>query len=103
MRAYTWQSWLDRNKSQFPQVDTDLRNGTNAVWVMTHADEKKKTYVLFWDGEAGPLSIYGRRSDWDCSDNSDVLQPRQHDRRERAARRMDLVGAGLPDEPGALD
>jgi hypothetical protein len=74
MRAYTWQSWPDRYKSQFPQVDTDLRNGTNAVWVMTHADEKKKTYVLFWDWEGGPLSVYGRRSDWDFSDNSDDLQ-----------------------------
>jgi hypothetical protein len=39
---HAWRDWPDGYKSQFPQVSTDLSKGTDAVWVMTHADERKQ-------------------------------------------------------------
>lgn len=66
-----WLDWPDRYKSQFPQVNTDLRQGTDAIWVMTHATQTKKTLVLFWEVEAGTLHIYPR-SELSIDDPDDV-------------------------------
>lgn len=68
---HAWRDWPEHYRSQFPQVNTDLRKGTDAVWVMTHADENKKTYVFFWDWSDGKLTIYGR-GEWDSDDPADV-------------------------------
>ena len=59
-------------KSQFSQVDTDLRKGTDAVWVMTRADEGKQVTPLFWDWSSGKLTIHQRGDDWDSDDPNDV-------------------------------
>lgn len=68
-----WRDWPDQYRSQYPQVGTDLRNGTDAVWVMTHADEKKQTNTFFWDTSGQIIKIYARSHDgWD-SDNPDDI------------------------------
>jgi hypothetical protein len=69
---HAWRDWPDRYKSQFPQVTTDLSKGTDAVWVMTHADERKQVTPLFWDSSDGKLTIYQRGDDWDSDDSGDV-------------------------------
>lgn len=53
-----WRSWSYRN--QFSQVSTDLRNGSDGVWVMTHADERKQVWNLYWDTSGGTVNIYAR-------------------------------------------
>jgi hypothetical protein len=67
-----WREWPDRYKSQFSQVNTDLSKGTDAVWVMTHADERKQVTPLFWDWSGRSLTIYQRGNDWDSDDPRDV-------------------------------
>jgi len=56
-----WRAW-DR-RGDFGQVSTDLRNGTDAVYVMTHASERKHTLDVYWIGEVDPYSIGLRRPD----------------------------------------
>lgn len=67
-----WRDWPERYKSQFSQVATDLRNGTDAVWVMTHADQGKRTMVFFWEVTGPKITIYGRSGDWNSDDPEDV-------------------------------
>lgn len=67
-----WQTWPDAYRRRFPQVNTDLRNGTDAVWVMTRADEKKNVTPLFWDWSGGQITIHQRGDDWESSDPDDV-------------------------------
>lgn len=67
-----WRAWPDHYKSRFSQVDTDLRKGTDAVWVMTHADERKQVTPLFWDWSSGKLTIHQRGDDWDSDDPNDI-------------------------------
>jgi hypothetical protein len=69
---HAWLDWPDRYRSQFPQVSTDLRNGSDAVWVMTHADEQKQVTPLFWGWSGGPITIHQRGSDWESDDPGDV-------------------------------
>jgi hypothetical protein len=70
---HAWETWPARCKAQFSQVDHDLKIGTDAVWVMIHADEKKRTGVLVWEWAApGPIRIRARRHDWKSDDASDV-------------------------------
>ena len=69
---HAWRNWPDQCRSQFPQVSTDLRKGKDAVWVMTHADERKRTMVFLWEWTGGTLRIYGRTGDWDSDDPADV-------------------------------
>lgn len=56
--AGAWRSWSHRQR--FPQVDTDLRNGSDSIWVMTHADERKHTMNFFWDTDGSEIVIYSR-------------------------------------------
>jgi hypothetical protein len=67
-----WRAWPDSFKSKFLRVTTDLRNGTDAVWVMAHADERKQVTPLFWDWSSGTLTIHQRGNDWDSGDPGDV-------------------------------
>jgi hypothetical protein len=69
---HAWRDWPDHYKSQFSQVDTDLRKGTDAVWVMTRADVRKQVTPLFWDWSSGKLTIHQRGDDWDSDDPNDV-------------------------------
>jgi hypothetical protein len=55
---HVWRDWPDRYKSQFSQVDTEPRNGTDAVWVMTYADEKKNQG---WGNNNGAHVLQQRR------------------------------------------
>lgn len=69
-----WRDWPDRYKAQFSQVATDLKNGTDAVWVMTHADEAKHTWTFFWDVSGPKINIYSRSGDWDSDNPEDVAR-----------------------------
>lgn len=42
----SWREW--QHTTKFPQVATDLRNGSNAKYVMTHADYRKHTQCFYW-------------------------------------------------------
>jgi hypothetical protein len=64
-----WRDWPYR--SRFPQVSTDLRNGSDGVWVMTTADERKRTFVFFWVVNR-ELVVVQRQPDWDVGDADDV-------------------------------
>lgn len=57
---------------RFPQVRTDLRNGSDGVWVMTHATERKHVWALFWDNTGRELQIYARQQDWEPANADDV-------------------------------
>ena len=65
-----FRSW--RYADRFPQVSTDLRNGSDGVWVMTHATERNHVWVLFWDTPGRELQIFARQDDWDPEDEEDV-------------------------------
>ena len=64
-----WRSWTYRNR--FPQVDTDMRS-LDGMRVMTRADYRKQTRVLFWGEEDRHLQIYTRLSDWTVDDDEDL-------------------------------
>lgn len=55
-----WRGWTHRGR--FPQVSTDLRNGSNGVWIMLHADERKRTSNLYW--ETDMRAITARTRGW---------------------------------------
>lgn len=57
-----WRGWEFRGR--FPQVSTDLRNGSDGVHVMTRADEQKHVWHLFWEREGRYLRIEARPQ-WD--------------------------------------
>lgn len=57
----TWRVW--RYRWQFPQVDTDVRHGSDGLWVMTRADVRKRTRNLYWD-TSGPDVVIHPRSVW---------------------------------------
>lgn len=42
-----WYEWAHRET--FPQVSTDLRNGSNAELVFTEADSRKGTWCYYWE------------------------------------------------------
>lgn len=68
--AGAWRSW--DYTGLYPQVSTDLRNGSDGIWVMTKAAEGKQVLVLFWDTSGSELAIRARQSDWDPSDEADI-------------------------------
>jgi hypothetical protein len=53
-----WRNWS--YSVRFSQVSTDLRNGSDGVWVITHADERKQVWNLFWDTSGSEIVIYLR-------------------------------------------
>lgn len=61
-----------RYAGRYPQVRTDLRNGSEGVWVMTHATERKQVWVLFWDTSGREIQIVARQHDWNPDDDEDV-------------------------------
>ena len=67
--AHAWRNWPHRHR--FPQVDTDLRKGLGGALVMTRAQERKRTFVLYWARERS-LVICQRAGDWDPDDVDDV-------------------------------
>ena len=67
-----WRDWPDSYKSQFPRVGTNLRNGTDPIWVMSHADKDKQTIGFFWSRHGYALTIHRRRKDWDSGNPDDV-------------------------------
>lgn len=60
-----WRGWTYR--SRFSQVSTDLRQGLDGCWAMTHADERKHVWNLYWDTSGSELVIRarGQRADED--------------------------------------
>ena len=53
-----WRSW--QYKHRFSQVDTDIRHGSDGIWVMTRADERKHTLNFYWDTGGREIAIYAR-------------------------------------------
>jgi len=53
-----WRNWAYRD--QFSQVNTDLRNGSDGAWVMTHADHQKQVWNLYWDSTGEAINIFAR-------------------------------------------
>jgi hypothetical protein len=70
---HAWRNWSDVYRLQYPQVSTDLRNGSDAVWKMVHANHRSQVFALYWDWNSpGPITIYARQDDWDPEDQADV-------------------------------
>jgi len=65
-----WRTWTYRNK--FPQVNTDLANGLDAIWAMTRVDSQKNVWVLYWEQDGNQFQIHSRDPDW-TPDNPDDL------------------------------
>lgn len=57
-----WRDWDAQWKTQFRQVDTDLRNGLNGYIALTRADERKQVFCLYWDRSGPEYVIYARES-----------------------------------------
>jgi hypothetical protein len=57
-----WRAWDDRWKSQFRQVETDLRNGLDGYIALTRADEEKRVMCLYWDRTGPEYVVYARES-----------------------------------------
>ena len=53
-----WRRW--GHSWNFPQVRTDLRNGSDGAYVMTRADKQKHTMNLFWERERARVNIWPR-------------------------------------------
>jgi hypothetical protein len=58
-----WRSWNSAYRANFPQVSTDLRKGLNGYLAMTRSDDKKHTFHLFWEQNAGNFVVRAR-SQW---------------------------------------
>lgn len=70
---HAWRNWPDKYRSQYPQVSTDLRNGSDPVWKMLHANHRSQVFALYWDWESpGPITIRARQQDWDPNYPGDV-------------------------------
>lgn len=67
-----WNSWGGQHKSPFPQVTTDLKNGSGGMHVMTRADQAKKVYGLHWERHGGEVRVCARQPDWVANDPEDV-------------------------------
>lgn len=63
-----WRAWPYRER--FPQVTHDLNMGGSGMYIMSHADERKQVWVLFW-GERD-MAIYARQADWDIAEEEDL-------------------------------
>jgi hypothetical protein len=57
---------------RFPQVRTDLRNGSDGVRAMTRATQSKHVWVLFWDTSGRDLQVLTLQDDWSPEDEEDV-------------------------------
>jgi hypothetical protein len=62
---HAFDDWSYRH--QFPRVvtDMDLERGTAPVLVMFHADEKKRTWLLYWEREGARRAVR-TRGDWEA-------------------------------------
>jgi hypothetical protein len=80
--SQAWRSWNFRDR--YPQVNTDLRRGSDGIWVMTHVDLRKASATLYWQQDDGEFRIYVRDTSWQ-PENSDDL-----------AFAVGLIGGGVP-------
>ncbi len=70
---HAWRNWPENYRSQYPQVSTDLRNGSDPVWKMIHANHRSQVFALYWDWQSpGPITIHARQQDWNPADPDDV-------------------------------
>lgn len=60
--AAAWRDWMYRER--FPQISTDLRNGSDPIWVISRASDRTHTLNLFWERHGAVLCIYARAR-WD--------------------------------------
>ena len=56
-----WRNWPYQDR--FSQVGADLRNGSDGVWVMTHAERQRQVWNLYWEHSGAVFTIYAR-SQW---------------------------------------
>lgn len=68
--AAACRGWSHAGK--FPRVATDLRKGSDGLRVLTHADDRRQTFALYWDNTGRELHIRARQADWDPTDESEV-------------------------------
>jgi hypothetical protein len=66
-----WRSWP--HTGRFKQVSTDLRNGSDGVWVMLHADKDKRVLNLYWETDMRTISIRARGYWEDDEIDADVV------------------------------
>lgn len=65
-----WRSWTC--SSRFSQVSTDLRNGTDGIWVMAHVNTARLARTVYWVVGDGELRITTDHSDWDPQDPDEL-------------------------------
>lgn len=65
-----WRDWAYR--ARFSQVDTDIRNGKDGTWVLTHAKQGRQAFAFYWDTRGPNLLIEARQPDWDPDDPADI-------------------------------
>lgn len=79
-----WRGWGYADR--FPQVSTDLNNGSDGIWVMTRATNGKNVWVLYWERSGHGLNIFAGQSDWDPTDEADI------------AHALRMIDGGVPRE-----
>ena len=87
-----WRNWQYRDR--FSQVSTDVRNGSDGVWVMTHADHQKQVRNLYWDTTGAAINICARPH-WADQEIEPGTIAGQH-RRRRSRSRLARACEGLP-------
>ena len=60
--AGAWRGWTYGDR--FPQVNTDLTHGLDAYLALTHAEETRQVWAMFWVNEGNRLVIHTRDPDW---------------------------------------
>ncbi|WP_436499621.1 hypothetical protein [Actinokineospora sp. HUAS TT18] len=65
-----WPRWTYR--ARFPQVNTDLANGSDGIRVMTRADAGKRVHGLYWSNTGATMTIHTRVTDWTADNPDDV-------------------------------
>lgn len=55
---HAWRNW-DR-KHLYPQVSTDLRNGSDGIYVITRARKNHGVIHFYWDADSWPYKVVAR-------------------------------------------
>lgn len=68
--AGAWRRWPHR--AQFPQVSTDLRNGSDGIRVLMRATQSHHTALFYWETQQRGLVVQCRLPDWDPNHPEDL-------------------------------
>lgn len=68
-----WNDWPEVYRSQYPQVSTDLRQGSDPIWKLLHANYRSQVFAFYWEWQGpGPIRIVPRQRDWRADDPADL-------------------------------